>query len=204
MVFGRRARTFQAFAREKEKYMGLNYGFVTILKKDNRQKTFDFIASYGEWEEAKDYLKLYPEVDEVIIRYLKGLQAFRWFTFKKSIDYYLTEDKRAKLSGVLFREETSPTDPDYIKFYFDAATSRLSRVFKDSPAIRQWFVSLSKAVDAEMTYADYESEGCSIMYWQGKEINISFSNEEYLFHSRGEFKDIMAFFASNTEFLEDA
>jgi hypothetical protein len=54
-----------------------------------------------------------------------------------------------------------------------------------------------------MTYADYESEGCSIMYWKGKEINISFSNEEYLFHSREEFKEIMNFFASKTTFLAE-
>ncbi len=183
--------------------MGLNYGFVIVVKKENRQKTFDFIAAHGEWEEAEDYLRLYAATDKVVVRYLKHLQGFTWFFFRKNIDAYLTEDKRAKLSGVLFWEETAPADPDYIQFYFEAATSRLSRVFKDSPAIRQWFMALSKAVEAEMTYADYESEGCSIMYWKGKEINISFCDEAYLFHSREEFKDIMGFFAAHTEFLED-
>ncbi len=78
--------------------------------------------------------------------------------------------------------------PNEIQFSFTAVSSDMSRLIRESTSINQFFKSFCAKINAEFGYLYKEHEGARLIWFEGKECDIDFSNE--ISFSQDEFIDV--------------
>ncbi len=156
--------------------MGLDYTYILVIKKSKREKLINFIKASEEVCESES-ICINFEVDSFILKYLEGGYDWKPHYDKKEMNQYLTLDNKARIGGIDYLEREVNIHGEELVVSFTAVTSDMSHLFQESISIRNWFIMLSKKVDAIITYLDMEGEGHRIIYFNGRETALEFVGE---------------------------
>lgn len=176
--------------------MGLDYSYVLVIKKDKRDELFQFVKEHGEVA-LSDSFSAYFEMDSHVLKYLEGGYDWKPHYDKAEIQKYLLPDNRARIGGIDYDERIPQANDEELVVRFTAVTSDMSQLFGDSVSVRNWFVALSRRVDAKMTYLDLESEGRRIIFLKGSEAFLDFKGEGLFEVSQKKFLGAMDEFSKN-------
>lgn len=165
--------------------MGLDYSYITIFKKADKQKLTSRLSLDATINKTDFGMcsTINFKVDKSILEYLKsiirqneGINLRTTLFFKKSRfkDYFSGDF--GKIGCVYIEEKVFP-NTNYIFVSFSAATTSMSILFQNSASIKEWFISLSKEVNAVATFLDLEDNGYRFIYKNGQEVDIAFPRD---------------------------
>jgi len=164
------SRIVEAKVEAQKKYMEKNDGSIN-----------DYSDSQYYSGAGRSGLSINLPIDSFVVDYIR-VHADRLAKegFKKSIyEGLLKENNRATIGCIYYEEEPFDDSTEFVKYQFSAATNDMSRLFEKSSSIREWFVKLSKASHAKISYMNLESEGNRIIYYNNKEVDIFLNGESY-------------------------
>ncbi|WP_153800808.1 hypothetical protein [Foetidibacter luteolus] len=165
--------------------MGLDYRYITIIEKSNRERLITKLSIDATEHKSKfgNCTVIHFKLDKDILHYLKReiqqnerLGYWKNLFFRKSRfnDYFLGD--KVKI-GCIYIEEENLSDFDYLIVSFKAASTSMSILFQNSRSIKEWFVDLSKEVNAAVTFLDMEDDGYRIIYKNGMEMEMTFPED---------------------------
>ncbi|PZM66114.1 hypothetical protein QJQ58_08850 [Paenibacillus dendritiformis] len=180
--------------------MGLDYQFVVVIKEHNRAALWKYVEEQGEHLDT--YIIAHFPMDSFILKYLEGGYSYAPHYDAEEIQQHILADGRARIGGIDIAERKLEHTENEVAISFTAVTSDMSLLFQDSISIHRWFIGLSQAADAVMTYLDLEYEGERLIYYRGDEINIELKGEGHLDVGKQKFLEIIEAYANRTVHFE--
>jgi hypothetical protein len=168
--------------------MGLDYSYVLLIKQSDEQLLLEHIAQNGSIHELpKPFgtcVTLDFTLDKILTRYLEGSirdfhrenRARQWTLEKSKNRNFFPTDTTGRVGCIYLEIKRSPL-MEYAYASFLAATSDMSRLLQDSPSIREWFIHLSRITNASAAFLDLEEQGFEFIYWQGKSVSATLTEE---------------------------
>lgn len=182
--------------------MGLDYSFITVIHKREKDRLFEYIRKHGTIDYG-DCACIHFDLDSFILKYLEG--GYSWVPHydKSEVDLHIEPDGKASIGCIYISTKDLENDLDEIEVSLTAATSDMSLLFRDSVSITRWFVELSKEINSIITYIDLEDEGVRIVYFNGSDVNLELKSNHHLGDLRRNFFDIIkAFYVRYEHFKE--
>ncbi|WP_019911905.1 hypothetical protein [Paenibacillus sp. HW567] len=166
--------------------MGLDYNYILVIHKDQRDRLLRYVQEHGEVSGTGSFC-LHFGVDSAVLKYLEGGYEpgphYDWAEIQRS----LLPGNKARIGTIDYSEEALDNHAELLRVRFMAVTSDMSRLLRDSKSVREWFVTLSKHVDAIITYMDMEAEGQRIIYGNDTETFLEFKEEGFSQGTKREF-----------------
>lgn len=176
--------------------MGLDYQFVVVIKEHNRAALWKYVEEHGEHLDT--YIIAHFAMDSFILKYLEGGYSYSPHYDVEEIQQHILADGKAGIGCIDIGERKLEHTENEVAVSFTAVTSDMSLLFRDSVSIHRWFIELSQAADAVMTYLDLEYEGERLIYYRGNEINIGLQGEGHLKVGKQRFIEIIEAYANRT------
>jgi hypothetical protein len=175
--------------------MGLDYSFVTVIPKHQLKHVYEYIRKNGTIDSGTS-ASIHFDMDSYILKYLEGGYSWQPHYDREEIELFIEPDGKARIGSIDLSTRELEGYPDEIEVTFTAVTSDMSRLFQDSVSITQWFIELSKAFEAVLTYIDLEDEGARIIYCHGAEVHLELRGKQHLANLRESFFEIMTAFSN--------
>ena len=181
--------------------MGSNFSFIIVAKNENRITIENFINHYtDEWiylDSAKNLgISINFPLDSFVLKYLEGGYEYNVYNPSDKVQYFLRDDNRAHIGNIDYSEYVFDNSYEgLIKYRFTAVVSSMSFMFEESISVRKWFIELSKAVNAIISFIDLEYNGNRIIFFNNKEVDILLKGETYYDLTVNEFCDAIETFS---------
>ncbi|WP_145410645.1 hypothetical protein [Paenibacillus xylanexedens] len=171
-------------------YVENNYKFEknysVVMSKNSLDQLYHYIEQHGHWDQEQNQLGLKVDVDSTILKYLEDGHGEREYgisqgvipRFRKELVYkYIDSNHQVQLSAIECTQELVPEDEENIVVHFTPKKWQVDQLFEQSLSIRQWFVNLSIAVSAKMTFQSLYEEGYThrIIVYEGEETDVTFT-----------------------------
>ncbi|OUJ68582.1 hypothetical protein BXP70_27870 [Hymenobacter crusticola] len=169
--------------------MGLDYSYVLLIKRTAEPSLRTHLMEVGSLTQLAapfgTCVTLDFPLDEALVDYLKERirdhhgDAWPWrLLFQKRSGYpaYFPTPTTGRI-GCIYLDIKPVPSSDYAFVSFDAATSRMSQLFQRSASIKNWFVHLSRFVNAKAAFLDTEEQGYEFFYRDGARITATLTEE---------------------------
>ncbi|MEY8745187.1 hypothetical protein AB9M62_38595 [Bacillales bacterium AN1005] len=171
-------------------YIENNYKFEkkysVVMSKDHVNQLYQYIEQHGYWHQEQNQLGLKVDVDSTILKYLEDGHGEREYgisqgvipRFRQELVYkYIDANHQVQLSPIEYNQELIAEDEENIVVHFTAKKWQVDQLFEQSLSIRQWFVNLSLAVSAKMTFQSVWLDGYAhrIIVYEGEETDVAFT-----------------------------
>ncbi|WP_128101555.1 hypothetical protein [Paenibacillus sp. DCT19] len=164
----------------------LDKKYSVVMSKDHVDQLYQYIEQYGHWGKEQNQLGLQVDVDSTILKYLEdghgeqeyGISQGVIPRFRKELVYkYIDANHQVQLSPIEYSQEIIAEDDENIVVHFTPKKWQVDQLFAQSLSIRRWFVNLSLAVSAKMTFQSLWLDGYAhrIIVYEGEETDVAFT-----------------------------
>ena len=155
--------------------MGINNTYIITIKEEDRAKAVDYLLANcninpnqlpNPLESKDNCLSLKVKVDIPIKRYLRNYYRYGRYNsdYQEQKIEHLISDGYSKIGCVDI--DTKEFDSK-INLRFVCVASTMSELFTDSESIRNWFIELCKATNAETGMYDRENHYIELFWYKG-------------------------------------